>query len=50
MTYYKVRHGDSLSGIAERFAVGTHHLKQWNPSLGHTPKPGQTLTLYLGRR
>ncbi|MBV2131214.1 LysM peptidoglycan-binding domain-containing protein [Pseudomonas sp. MAP12] len=50
VTYYKVRHGDSLSDIAERFAVGTHHLKQWNPSLGHTPKPGQTLTLYLGRR
>ena len=50
VTYYKVRRGDSLSDIAQRFAVGTHHLKQWNPSLGRTLKPGQTLTLYLGRR
>ena len=50
VTYYKVRRGDSLSVIAQRFSVGTHHLKQWNPNLGKTLKAGQTLTLYLGRR
>ena len=50
ITYYKVRRGDSLSTIAQRFSIGTHHLKKWNPSLGKTLKAGQTLTLYLGRR
>ena len=50
ITYYKVRRGDSLSTIAQRFSVGTHHLKKWNPRLGKTLKAGQTLTLYLGRR
>lgn len=50
VTYYKVRRGDSLSTIAQRFSVQTQHLKQWNPSLGRTLKPGQTLALYLKRR
>lgn len=50
VTYYKVRRGDSLAAIAERFSVHTRHLKEWNPSLGRTLKPGQTLTLYLPRR
>ncbi|MNC10511.1 Membrane-bound lytic murein transglycosylase D precursor [compost metagenome] len=50
VTYYKVRRGDSLSAIAQRFAVRTQHLKQWNPSLGRTLKAGQTLTLHLKRR
>ena len=50
VTYYKVQRGDSLSAIAQRFEVGAQHLKKWNPSLGRTLKPGQTLTLYLERR
>lgn len=50
ITYYKVRRGDSLSVIAQRFAVDTRQLKQWNPSLGRTLKVGQTLALYLERR
>ena len=45
-TYYKVRPGRSLAGIARRFSVAPQHLKSWNPSLG-TPHPGQTLTLHL---
>lgn len=50
VTYYKVRRGDSLSAIAQRFSVETQHLKRWNPSLGRTLRAGQTLTLYLERR
>lgn len=50
VTYYKVRRGDSLSVIAQRFAVRTQHLRQWNPALGNILKPGQTLTLHLERR
>lgn len=50
VTYYKVRRGDSLSTIAQRFSVRTQHIKQWNPSLGRILKPGQTLALYLKRR
>ena len=49
VTYYKVRHGDSLVAIARRFSVEPRHLKSWNPSLDADPKPGQTLTLYLER-
>ena len=49
VTYYKVRHGDSLVAIARRFSVEPRHLKSWNPSLDAAPKPGQTLTLYLER-
>lgn len=47
VTYYKVRHGDSLAAIARRFSVPPQHLKSWNPSLASNPRPGQTLTLYL---
>ena len=50
VTYYKVRRGDSLSAIAQRFSVETQHLKRWNPSLGKTLRAGQTLTLYLPPR
>ncbi|MCQ4346525.1 LysM peptidoglycan-binding domain-containing protein [Pseudomonas stutzeri] len=49
VTYYKVRRGDSLSVIAQRFSVDTRQLRQWNPSLGTTLKVGQTLALHLGR-
>ncbi len=49
-TLYKVRQGDSLSLIAQRFSVRTQHIQQWNPSLGRILKPGQTLTLYVDRR
>lgn len=49
-TYYKVRSGDSLYAIAQRFSVDMQHLKRWNPRLGSRIKPGQVLTLYLQRR
>lgn len=46
VTYYKVRKGDSLYGIAKRFKVDPGHLQRWNPRSVKL-KPGQTLTLYL---
>lgn len=49
VTYYKVRKGDSLSVIAERFKVPMKHLKTWNPRTASALKPGQTLTLRLPR-
>lgn len=47
VTYYKVRKGDSLSLIAERFRVDLKKLRHWNSIDSHLLKPGQTLTLYL---
>ncbi|MFT0869516.1 transglycosylase SLT domain-containing protein [Pseudomonas sp. CAM1A] len=48
-TQYKVRKGDSYYLVAKRFNVEMKHLKRWNPRTGHALKPGQTLTVYLGR-
>ncbi|MBA1204555.1 transglycosylase SLT domain-containing protein [Pseudomonas capeferrum] len=48
-TQYKVRKGDSLYLVAKRFNVEMKHLKRWNPRSGHALKPGQTLTVYVGR-
>ncbi len=41
VTYYKVRRGDSLAAIAERFSVDIRHLKEWNPSLGRGSNRGR---------
>ncbi|ARU88120.1 LysM peptidoglycan-binding domain-containing protein [Pseudomonas sp. M30-35] len=49
VTYYKVRKGDSLSMIAQRFKVPVKHLRTWNPRTGSALRPGQTLTLRLPR-
>ncbi|MGX5219723.1 MULTISPECIES: lytic transglycosylase domain-containing protein [Pseudomonas] len=49
VTYYKVRKGDSLSVIAQRFKVPVKHLRTWNPRTGSALRPGQTLTLRLPR-
>lgn len=46
-TYYKVRQGDSLSVIAQRFKVKVEHLRRWNPRLGQTLKPGQTVAVHI---
>lgn len=48
-TQYKVRKGDSLYLVAKRFNVEMQHLKRWNPRSGQALKPGQTLTVYVGR-
>lgn len=42
---YKVRSGDSLSGIASRLNVSTKDLQRWNNLKGAHIKVGQTLTV-----
>lgn len=43
---YRVRQGDSLYRIAQRFRVRVADLKRWN-SLGRYLQPGDRLTLYV---
>ncbi|MFY2739871.1 murein transglycosylase D [Pseudocitrobacter faecalis] len=45
---YKVRSGDSLSGIASRLGVSASDLKQWNNLRGNNLKIGQSLTVGAG--
>ena len=45
--HYKVRRGDSLSGIAQRFKVTVSDLKRWNTLDGKYLQPGQRLKLYV---
>ncbi|MEJ2610576.1 MAG: LysM peptidoglycan-binding domain-containing protein [Candidatus Thiodiazotropha sp.] len=45
--HYKVRRGDSLSLIAQRFKVSITDLKRWNTLSGKYLKPGQRLNLYV---
>ncbi len=45
--HYKVRRGDSLSRIAQRFNVSVSDLKRWNTLSGKYLKPGQQLKLYV---
>ncbi|MEO4048986.1 LysM peptidoglycan-binding domain-containing protein [Pseudomonas sp. CAU 1711] len=48
VTYYRVKQGDSLYLIAQRFKVDLKRLQSWNPrSTAASLKPGQTLALYL---
>jgi membrane-bound lytic murein transglycosylase D len=45
--HYKVRRGDSLSRIAQRFNVSVSDLKRWNTLRGKYLQPGQQLKLYV---
>jgi membrane-bound lytic murein transglycosylase D len=46
---YKVRRGDTLSGIARRFAVKVRDLQSWNNMGGSTSlRAGQSLTIHVG--
>lgn len=44
--YYKVKKGDSISQIAERYHVSTSELKKWNGLKSNNIQAGQTLKLY----
>jgi membrane-bound lytic murein transglycosylase D len=44
---YRVRQGDSLSRIANRFKVSVADLKSWNSLPGKYLQPGQRLKLYV---
>ncbi|WP_146074266.1 lytic transglycosylase [Pokkaliibacter plantistimulans] len=43
---YKVRNGDSLSTIADRFNVSVKSLQTWNGLKNHSIRAGQSLTVY----
>lgn len=45
--HYKVRQGDSLSLIADRFKVSITDLKRWNTIQGKYLQPGQSIKLYV---
>jgi len=44
---YKVRKGDTLSGIARRFAVSVSQLQAWNQLGGTSIRTGQRLTIHV---
>ena len=46
---YKVKRGDTLSGIARRYAVTVRELQSWNNMGGSTSlRAGQSLTIHVG--
>jgi membrane-bound lytic murein transglycosylase D len=47
---YRIRRGDTLSGIAARFHVTVAQLKRWNHISGHHIRAGRQLRIYTGRR
>jgi len=46
VTYYKIRKGDNLGAIAERFGVRVSQLQQWNALSGTKIIAGATLVIY----
>jgi membrane-bound lytic murein transglycosylase D len=44
---YKVRSGDNLSTIAQRFSVTVKQIQTWNQALKKYLQPGQKLTLFV---
>jgi membrane-bound lytic murein transglycosylase D len=45
---YKIKKGDSLASIAERFDIEISNIKKWNNAKGGTKiQPGRTLTLFV---
>jgi len=44
---YRVRNGDSLYAIAQKFKVAIPDLHRWNSIKGKYLQPGQTLRLYV---
>jgi membrane-bound lytic murein transglycosylase D len=43
---YRVRRGDTLSGIGKKFGVSYKKIARWNNLKGNTIRPGQRLTIY----
>ncbi|NUQ82898.1 MAG: LysM peptidoglycan-binding domain-containing protein [Bacteroidetes bacterium] len=46
---YRVRSGDTLGGIAEKYRVSVTKLKNWNGLSGSRIYAGQKLTIYTGK-
>ena len=48
LVHYRVVHGDTLEGIAERFDVTVSELKRWNNIRGSSVPRGSRLRIYAG--
>lgn len=48
LSRYRVRRGDTLAGIADRFDVTVAELKRWNHISGQRVRPGWRLRIYPG--
>lgn len=46
VSYYKVRKGDTISEIAERYHISSSELRQWNGIKGNKIIAGQNLKIY----
>jgi membrane-bound lytic murein transglycosylase D len=46
---YKVKSGDYLGKISEKYGVGISNIKRWNNLRGNNLKIGQYLTIYSGK-
>jgi LysM repeat protein len=44
---HKVRRGETLSAIADKYGVSVEQLKRWNGISGKKPKPGSYLTVQM---
>ncbi|HTA81318.1 MAG TPA: transglycosylase SLT domain-containing protein [Bacteroidia bacterium] len=47
--YYRVKHGEHLSTIANRYHCTVRELKEWNGLASNSVEPGQHLTVYINR-
>ena len=45
-TRYKVRHGDTMTSVAEDFNVPVERLRRWNRIRGDSLRAGRTLVIY----
>ena len=44
--YYKIKNGDTLGGIAERYGVSVRNLRSWNGLSNNKIRAGKTLKIY----
>ncbi len=49
-TVYRVRRGDTLTGIASKYGVTVKQIQQWNNLRGTTIRSGQRLKIYTGSK
>ena len=49
-TYYKIKSGDTISQIAEKFHIKASDLKRWNNLRGNKIVAGKTLVIYRGEK
>ena len=47
MTYYKIKEGDTLGGIAAKFRVTVKQIKSWNGLTSDFIRTGKTLKILV---